>query len=344
MFRSKTLFILGAGASNEVGLPIGDELKDQIAHKINIKFPDGYRQESGDHQIMWAFRQLANQRMDQNPNVFLETSWQLIDALPQAISIDNLLDAHRDHPNAAICGKLGIVKSIQEAERRSSLYLERDSREKLDFSKVNKTWFAGFTKILTEGVAKSEVNSIFENVGFVSFNYDRCIEHYVFNALKSYYGIQNEEAREALKKMEIHHPYGQLGRLPWQQTSLPIHDFGSEDMNLLEVFKQIKTFNERIQEDHELQKIKKLFSEAEMIVFLGFAFHKQNMEILNPSSNCKAKRIFATAFGVSNSDCDVIRDEIKNVLKSKGRAPKIEIRNDLKCADLFREYWRSLTS
>jgi hypothetical protein len=36
VFRSKTLFIVGAGASQEVDLPTGTQLKDIIAKKLNI--------------------------------------------------------------------------------------------------------------------------------------------------------------------------------------------------------------------------------------------------------------------------------------------------------------------
>jgi hypothetical protein len=54
MFKSKTLFVVGAGASCEVGLPTGEKLKGLIAQKVNIAFSDGVKQRSGDHEITEA--------------------------------------------------------------------------------------------------------------------------------------------------------------------------------------------------------------------------------------------------------------------------------------------------
>ena len=42
--QGKTTLILGAGASKEVDLPDGRELKSQIAQLVDIKYEDGYTQ------------------------------------------------------------------------------------------------------------------------------------------------------------------------------------------------------------------------------------------------------------------------------------------------------------
>ncbi len=38
MFRSKTLFVVGAGASKEVNIPIGTELAEEIANLLYFEF------------------------------------------------------------------------------------------------------------------------------------------------------------------------------------------------------------------------------------------------------------------------------------------------------------------
>jgi hypothetical protein len=43
MFHRKTLFIIGAGASRELGLPIGAKLAELIQEKMDIRFEAGYR-------------------------------------------------------------------------------------------------------------------------------------------------------------------------------------------------------------------------------------------------------------------------------------------------------------
>lgn len=215
MFRSNTLFVLGAGSSYEVGLPTGETLKNQIAEKLNYRFQDGYKLMSGDSQIMQAFKLLGRSRLDLSSSVYFEKSSQLKEGLPLAISIDNLLDAHRDDELAAVCGKLGIVKCIQEAEQNSKLYINRNFSQKIDFQSLGGTWFTEFLKVLTEGIPKAEINNIFSNVSFINFNYDRCVEHFIFHAIKNYYSLSLSETQDVLELLKIIHPYGQIGKLPW---------------------------------------------------------------------------------------------------------------------------------
>lgn len=60
MFKSKTVFIVGAGASCEAGLPSGDTLKERIAELLDIRFNDwGSDQISGDRRIVKALREAA---------------------------------------------------------------------------------------------------------------------------------------------------------------------------------------------------------------------------------------------------------------------------------------------
>ena len=40
MFQSKTVFVLGAGASHELGLPLGSGLAKIISRKLNLRFED----------------------------------------------------------------------------------------------------------------------------------------------------------------------------------------------------------------------------------------------------------------------------------------------------------------
>jgi hypothetical protein len=82
---------------------------------------------------------------------------------------------------------------------------------------------------------------------------------------------------------------------------------------------------------------------AEVIVFLGFGFHQQNLELVRPEDPSDAKRVFATALGISKSDCEVVKIQIQRLL---GQGPErfgIDLRNDLTCPGLFNEFWRSLS-
>ena len=132
------VLVLGAGASKEVNLPIGTELKSEIARLLDIRFQHGFQQESGDYQLTEALRLIAATEKEQmgQINPFLYMCWRIRDAMPQAISIDNFIDCHSDEPKIAICGKLAIAKAILAAEAKSTLTIDKtNTHNKLDFAR-----------------------------------------------------------------------------------------------------------------------------------------------------------------------------------------------------------------
>ncbi|MGB5746556.1 MAG: hypothetical protein WBM69_06215, partial [Desulfobacterales bacterium] len=172
--------------------------------------PWGHRLKHGDHAIMEALRinvQQPDGHCDINP--YLHESWHIRDALSQAISIDNFIDAHRDNNKIALCGKLAIVRSILDAEKRSLLYFEKiRSDSTINFNSIENTWYTPFFQLLTENCEKNDLKDRFETITLIIFNYDRCIEQYLYHSLQNYYGISEGEADEFVKKISIYHPYG----------------------------------------------------------------------------------------------------------------------------------------
>jgi hypothetical protein len=319
MFRENTVFIVGAGASKEAGLPTGAELKTRISDLIDIKF-DGFNQISGDRTITECLREHVRQpdrpRGDINP--YLHAAWQICAALPQAISIDNYIDARRDE-KIELCGKLGIVKSILDAERNSLLFVDpvRD-RPNVDYESLRATWYTSFMQLLTEGVTIDEVEHIFRNISIITFNYDRCIEHFLFHALRTYFGIDEARCIALLQSLRVFHPYGAVGTLPWQVGGDGV-GFGANRSDLLNLAGQIRTFTECLEDAPEVDAMRNRVKEAEVVVFLGFAFHRLNMELITPRAPTKATRIYATAKGISKSDCDVVQGQIAGFLGRETR-------------------------
>lgn len=341
------LFVVGAGASKEVGLPIGSELTETIAKKIDIRFDDfGDRLISGEPEIVSALREhvKADDGRAGDINPYLHAGWLIRDAMPQAPSIDDFIDAHQGDERVNLCGKLAIVRSILEAEENSGLYFgDRDLPRKPDFSRVSETWYNRFMQILTDGCQKEQIVTRFESISFISFNYDRCIEHFLFHALQNYYGIEAGEAGEFMGALNIYHPYGLVGHMPWQDRQ-DATEFGAgiSGMTLLRRSQQIKTYTEQIEDDAAISEMRLAVQKADTIVFLGFAFHKQNMTLIKPDKHCKVKSVYATALSISSSDCEVVRAQIVEFV---GKLPEaaIYLENNLDCNALFNEYRRSLT-
>lgn len=352
MFRSKTLFVVGAGASQEVGLPTGKELRDTIASKVNIRFNTIQEQVSGDQLIMQALRRHVEQaKREHRPgedassidvNSYLHAGWHISEAMPQALSIDNFIDAQQDR-KIELCGKLAITRSILLAEKGSKLHFDPSSGHKLEHKALEQTWYNSFTQILAEGHRRDGLDRLFENVSFISFNYDRCVEHYLFHALQNYFRISEDEAADLLNGLEIHHPYGVIGNLPWQPGGGVPFGARCNAPELLGLSQRVKTFTERVDDAEMVQKMREAMHNAEVVVFLGFGFHPQNMELIKPPRDAKTVRVFATGKGISDSDCGVVEQQIRGHFDKGARSRfQVHLGKKLTCVELFGEYWRSL--
>jgi hypothetical protein len=64
------------------------------------------------------------------------------------------------------------------------------------------------------------------------FNYDRCIEQYLFHALQDYYGVSPHEASAMMASLKIFRPYGKIGDLPWQSQEGAVPFGKSPTLNL----------------------------------------------------------------------------------------------------------------
>ncbi len=342
------VLVIGAGASFEAKLPLGSGLKKRIADLLDIRYD--LQRESGDALIDRAFHILLQQsdRRSEGISPYLYASWRIRDAMPQAISIDNFIDAHRGDPLVEKAGKLAIVRSILEAEAKSSLAIHPSyTNNRLKFEAVQGTWFNSFFQLLTENCQFVNLPQRFARVGVVCFNYDRCIEHYLFNALQNYYGVTAEAAAEVLTHLEIHHPYGTVGRLPWMGGGEKI-DFGGEPSanQLVQLAERIRTFTEGANiAESDISGIRAVLASAERIAFLGFAFHRLNLELLFPPQSAgvspRVCPVFATGVGISDPDAEVIREEL---FALAGLNPgTTHIARETPCAKLFEDYRRSLS-
>jgi hypothetical protein len=76
LFRAKTIFVLGAGASFEVGLPVGKGLLENIVKLINIRYQYS-RMVSGDHVIADALKYLVDEKYGEveKYNSHLHAAW-----------------------------------------------------------------------------------------------------------------------------------------------------------------------------------------------------------------------------------------------------------------------------
>lgn len=91
MLKSKTVFILGAGASYEVGFPLGSDLKKTISNKLNFVFNVEVSLNSGDKDIYSTIRSEFRSRI----NEYIEISKDISSGILWSNSIDDFIDTHK---------------------------------------------------------------------------------------------------------------------------------------------------------------------------------------------------------------------------------------------------------
>lgn len=341
-----TVYIVGAGASCEVGLPTGDALKKIISMTLSVQTNICMEDYITDKEISNALEYLTFKEKDRVSEfqAYKDECRKISQNMSLAISIDNYIDTHRGNKKLELCGKLSIVKSILNAERGSKLYFEDSTAGYFDFNKLESTWYVPFFKTLTENCTVDELSSRLKYVTLIIFNYDRCIEHFLYNALKSYYNLSMERTIELLDLVTFVHPYGTVGTLPWQKTSKNEVVFGGEldSSRLVGFASEIRTFTEG-GKSNGITILQNKMSITERVIFIGFAYHPLNMELLSsPLSDGyrtgTRPRCFATSYGASISDEELIEDSIKNLFE---RVEEVSVKA-VTCDKLFQEYSRSL--
>jgi hypothetical protein len=341
MFERRTVFVVGAGGSKELGLPMGSELTKTIAERVRFTFPDGYTPKGGDPDIYHAVKLTTQQRGERDANPFYRAGQAIARGMHQAISIDNFLHTHSDDEHVIFMGKLGIASAILEAERKAKIASDNDQDKLLDFGGIPDSWHAVFVKMLLEGSSRADPSNIFDNVAIITFNYDRCIERYLLHSLQSYLGMTRVDAEALLARLTIIHPYGQVGVLPTGKANGISFGKRIHPSDLPGVAAQIKTFTERVEDEAMLQRMHRLLAEAEVVVYLGFSYGDMNMELMT-LKNAGERVIYGTSLGISAPNQMVIEGDITNAMGPERTAVKRVELAALTCTDFLYAYWKPI--
>lgn len=277
MLRLNTVFVLGAALSSEMGLPLGNGLKNKI---LDLLPPEHAR--SGDE----AFEFLRRNRPDVGPSIAA-----LRNALPLAASIDNLVQ-HRGHDRQFVTvAKWGIARAIALAEQSS--LLRHDQAEDQPLMPYGNSYEALF-HLIVAGVGIESLPAAFGRLRVVTFNYDRTLEVYLHRAIQAYSGIGADRAADILRRAEIIHAYGALGADNEGSTrTLEFRPDSSPGRIELDAA-GLRTFSEK-EDSASVNVIRGMVAGAERLIFLGCAFHDQNLRLIQPQLN-QLQAVYATAY------------------------------------------------
>ena len=203
--------------------------------------------------------------------------------------------------------------------------------------------------MLTKEIAKKEnYNSLCENkLSFVTFNYDRSLEHFLYESLvNSFSNVDSSALIDQLNAFPIIHVFGQIAPLPWQdQGNLPLplkYGTSVSEINIIDrLRKNIRTiYDERTDEsfNEQLEKAQYLIYNAQRVFFLGFGYAKENLELLKIPECLNIKQwIYGTALGATEKEIT----NITRLLNRRGHPTPVinpTIIKNCDCQALLREF------
>jgi hypothetical protein len=260
IFDSKTVLILGAGASAPYGFPLGPRLKEMIIDQI------------------------ADETSPSGRNLYLDAGFSHEDIAEfQADlvrSINSTIDAFlEDRPSRRSIGAFAIAAVLMPLETESALFPHKDWYPKL-FRELS----------LTDFESDSNISTI------LTFNYDRSVEHYLTETTKRTYENQVQmQALAKLRKLPIIHMHGQLGDYPATpyspQKNVEELKKGAEGIRMIH--------DEGIGESDGFAEARQALKDARDVVFLGFGYDIRSLNRLDLYDHVQERTIFGSAHAVT---------------------------------------------
>ncbi|MGO7400350.1 SIR2 family protein [Rhizobium ruizarguesonis] len=363
MFRQHTTFVIGAGASAEFGLPVGAGLARAIKKSASVHNADAKDPYVVDPEFYACFERVYPRGHADRASALraLET---IHNGLHTAVSIDAFIHRFRSDKHVVKLGKMLIALEIARAERQSTLMPETwasledpRSRKEKDRMLVNPddTWLGHFFRTMIDGVENPD--DIGKNLSIICFNYDRCIEHYLTQSIAFAYRRPTHEARAIVERMIIIHPYGTLGKLSEMNVvdgdSIPFGFEADFQTPLERIADNIITYTEQTHQKDTLRRIHDAISINNMLVFLGFGFNNQNLDLLrvkalDPPYKLETRNIYTTGFGTARQVSDTltrrILDIFVDIAEHASWKEQVHIEFDQTCVQLFNTHQMNLSS
>ncbi len=280
MINQQIVFVLGAGASVPYGLPTALGLR----YKILNEFADP-------RQIDHFLKYFTSDKTEINNFIgdFLRS---------KKISVDAFLEHRQD---LSKIGKAVMAYILMRCERSSYLMEDKQDWYMFIYNKMN-----------------CKLDDLSNNkISFITFNYDRSLEHYLHTAVQSTFGCSSEEAASVVNSIPIVHVHGKLGKLPWQKDEgIGIKDYSPNitPENLSAACDGIKIVHDEVNKEG-FARAQELFSNADRIVLLGFGYDPVNLKRLNIRGCFPNGNVTGSAYGMTDTEKQVAIERIGGRLR-----------------------------
>ncbi|MCG2688642.1 hypothetical protein L6250_03355, partial [Candidatus Parcubacteria bacterium] len=231
MINNRIVLVLGAGASCHLGFFLGQELIEEVYRFVhgqtkgikNLGVPKtAFGGEDslievweGNSILLERFLKLAEYKKDNGQEYSSEDIKEFAERLHRAQppSIDFFLEKN---PQYSLLGKICIIFCLSRYEDQNGWnYFPSKFPERLKDDYPDHGWYKYLWHKLIDGCETFEDFKKNE-ISIITFNYDRSLEYYLMEAIKSFFNIAEEKAAEAVSVIQVHHVYGKLGKLDWE--------------------------------------------------------------------------------------------------------------------------------
>ena len=280
-------------------MPDGRELLGKIAQGFDFSRL-GTELQTRDMQMLATHFDKFSRRIGSTPDGLMAAAMKIRTSARVGTSIDNILEQHAHDPLTLAAGKLAIIYYTLQAESRSPLLLEPRDAGDLPLRGME-NWLFQLGRLITSGVPRNKAEQCFDNLAIICFNYDRSIQHYLPFVVAMAFGMTLNEARQLVgAKLNIVHPYGNAGRLPWEPGGNPDVEWGNEEpWNLQNLVKEILTASERMRNRQFVTGLHGALAGSKKIIFLGFGFDPQNVDFLFDYSLSHDPDVIAAVTGLN---------------------------------------------
>ena len=302
MIEIPTVLVLGAGASMPYGFPSGWDLYHDIVRMPTEAFP--MQEDRYSRTKMFRTRKV------------LEFKAELSDSGVKCV--DTFLQKRKEFQKI---GKAAIAWAMSPYETNSRFRSE---------GRKDTNWYRYLWERMHAGVTFDDLAK--NKLAILTFNYDRSLEHFLFNASRAYYGALPAKCAQRLKQIDIVHLHGSLGQLPWQGGKGHAVSYGKGRTfeSVLVAINGIKIASDGTADDPEFMRARELLKAAERVYLLGFGYRPDNLARLGlDEDQWTGPTLAGTCCGLGSRELADIRERCPVDISGD--------RRDVDCMGFFRE-------
>jgi len=293
MITRRTVLVLGAGASEPYGFPVGASLARLISQQAT-QLGEALQRGTGHPLRDIALPMVLNGALDivqvrAFPKAFRESSCS---------TVDEFVEARGNHRFLTFV-KLATVHVLTQHERMETLFPDAGNRpaelnEEVDWYR----YLFGFLR------TPSPTDFADNQLKVITFNFDRSFEYRLFLMVRASYGLSAEDAGRLVAAIPVFHVHGALGGPRWLGESRPDSRDYSPDPSSeqqVELMDRIRLVHEELP-DSELEPAWRWLEEAQTIAFIGFGYHRlllQRLRMVGREPHCP---VYGSTFGFTDTE------------------------------------------